>query len=392
VRYFGGTIIGEGGIVYRSGAGTVRAERVEIDTTSGQITAFGTVSVERLAQTTRREIAPRALASRTVRETVLETLRGENFVYNARTGKGRLDTAELRLSGFLLTTDSVVINGRQYAARNVVIRPGALTPAEEKIYGRPPFTLRARQVTVDFETRNTSAASVANSATPGSVTSSNRRPAGRDEPRIAASGAGLYYKNTRLLPIPSYVLQRATSGGGRDDSAYRLTPRLAFNSADRVVLTTTLRYPLGQNPLGAAFIADLGLSARIGVRGGAALEYPTGLGTFLLRGRKNDIVTTQLTNRIVLDRTPEVAYISPAVRLFRLPGGNSARFGVNLSQGNFSERTIDAVGSSGIKANRSAVDMIVTTRSDEHNGPYVELFALTSRYSNFNTSYRRKRV
>ena len=389
VRYQSGTIIGEGGIVYESGAGTVRAERVEIDTVSGRVSAIGSVSVERTVENKRREIAPRAVPRRYQTETVLETLRGENFVYNARDGKGQLDNAQLRLSGFSLSTDSVVINGKQYIARNVIIRPGTGTLEDEKIYGRPPFSLRARRLTIDFCAKGGSGASVSSGATPGVPSSGNRRAANNDDPRVTAQGAGLYFKNTRILPVPTYVLQRAASGGNRDDSAFQLSPRIAFNSADRVLVTTTIRYPLGKNLRGPAVVADAGLSARIGARGGLSLEYPTAFGSFLLRGRKNDIVTTQLTNRIVLDRAPEAAYFSPAIKLFDLPRGQRVRLNVNAGVGRFDERTIDSAGNSGISATRTALDLILSTRSEERDGPYLELFALDSRYSQFG-NYRRR--
>ncbi|HEX8551173.1 MAG TPA: hypothetical protein VF681_06410 [Abditibacteriaceae bacterium] len=389
MRYLGGRIIGEGGIVYESGAGTVRAERVEIDTVSGQLTAFGTVSVERLTETDRREITPKGLPKRSRRETVLETLRGENFVYNARTQQGSLDKAELRLSGFALSTDSLVINGRRYVARNVVIRPGALSTEEEKIYGRAPFSLRAKTVTVDIGGRSSETVAInSNAATPGSAASGGNSQ-DRGPARIVASGAALFYKNTKLLPVPSYILRQATAGSGtREDAPYRLTPRLSLNSTDKFLLTTTLRLPLSKDPLGPAVMADLGLSARIGVRGGATLTYPTRFGSFLLRGRKNDIITTQLTNRIVLDRTPEVIFSTPGATLFNLPGGQKARFGLNFGTGRFSERTIGGSGGQ-VESNRSTVDAILTTRSEERDGPYVELFALASRYSKFrNNNYR----
>jgi hypothetical protein len=54
------------------------------------------------------------------------------------------------------------------------------------------------------------------------------------------------------------------------------------------------------------------------------LEQPTRFGKFELGARVNDIVTAKLTNRIVLDRLPELSYDSPLLALFRLPGNRLA--------------------------------------------------------------------
>lgn len=389
VRYSGSSIIAEGGVVYQSGESTVRAQRLQIDTATGDITAIGEVMVERLTQSQRRLMTPKDLPKRTTTEPFLETLRGENLTYNARTRRSKVDKAELRLSNFSLNTANIIINGQRYEARDVILRPGALTEAEEKIYGRPPFSLRADLVTVESGVKGGGATEISDSASPGSPGAGGRsQTASRGSVRVAAKGAALYYKNTKILPVPSYALRQATAGAGsRDDAAYQLTPRFSFNSTDRLLLTTKLRFPISKDPLGPAVLADLGLSARIGVRGGATLQYPTQFGSFTLRGRKNDIVTTQLTNRIVLDRLPEVIYSLPTVPLLNLPGGRRARLDIDLGTGRFNERTVGGGGGE-IRANRSALNLVATTRSNDKDGPYVELFAATSRYSNFAPHYR----
>lgn len=391
VRYSGGSIIAEGGVVYKSGESTVRAERLEVNTETGQITAVGDVLVEKLTQTRVREHTPKSLPKRSHMEGVLETLRGQNFAYNIKTRQGNVDNADLRLENFALSTQHIVINGQRYEAHNVILRPGALTEADEKIYGKPPFSLRAKKVVVDMAgAKRTGAQSVSDPAAPGSAASGGTTPAAAGM-RVAATGAGLYYHNTKILPVPSYILQQATSGaGGRDNSAFRLTPQLSFNGTDGALLTTTVRFPISKDPLGPSLVGDLGLSAKIGVRGGGTLTYPTKAGNFMLRGRKNDIVTTQLTSRIVLDRTPEVIYASPAMKLFDLPGHQTAKFGMDLGMGHFDERIVGGGGTGDVSANRTTVSVVATTRSEEHDGPYVELFALGSKYSNTSTNYRTK--
>jgi hypothetical protein len=87
-------------------------------------------------------------------------------------------------------------------------------------------------------------------------------------------GGALYFRNTRLFPIPSYVFRRINIGP-REEQAYTLTPRISFSSVDGVLVTTQLVYPLSQRSDGLTLNADLGVSARIGLRGGLALEQPT---------------------------------------------------------------------------------------------------------------------
>ncbi|HVF10633.1 MAG TPA: hypothetical protein VNA16_07515, partial [Abditibacteriaceae bacterium] len=234
--------------------------------------------------------------------------------------------------------------------------------AEDKIYGRPPFNLRAKTVTLDAGQQSGNS-------------------------RVVVSGAGLYYKNTRLLPVPSYVLRVGGGGGRRENQAFQLTPRVSFNSVDRMLVTTRLRLPLSGDSERLALNADIGASARIGFRGGLLLEARTGLGIFSLQGRRSDIVTTQLTNRIELDRIPELEYSSPAVPLFGLPGGHRAGLSFAASYGRFTERRIGS-DSNTIRSTRQQAIIAFTTRLAPADGPYLYAFARASRYPTLDMRYR----
>ena len=367
VRYEGGVIIAEGegdkSVRFESPTGRIEAKRIYLDVNAKSIRAEGTVFVERQREVSRREIAPRTVPRRQSQENVTETLRGDNLNYNFTTQKGSLDNAHLELANFNLSTTSLIINGRRYTAHDIVLRPGALTAAEQKIYGTPPLNLRAKTVTVEAQE-------------PG------------EKVRAAASGGGLYFRNTKILPVPSYVFRSlANVGGTREEKAFNLTPRLSFSSADGVLVTTELRYPLSKdNPTGTALLADIGLSARVGLRGGLSLEAPTRFGTFRLSGRRSDIVTTQLTNRIELDRKPELTFYTPTVALFGLPGGRRVSFQANASTGRYTERSIGGGGD--VDATRNLLEVVLSTRSEEVDGPYVELFGRTAGYSNLGNRYR----
>jgi hypothetical protein len=153
------------------------------------------------------------------------------------------------------------------------------------------------------------------------------------------------------------------------------------------LLTTTMRFPLSTaHPAAAAINADIGISARIGLRGGASLDSVTSYGTFGLRARVHDIVTTQLTNRIVLDRLPEITYGSPMLPLFPLPGGRKAGLLLGASIGRLSERTVGGGGGE-VNATRSQVEVLLTTRAVDKNGPYLELFGRDATYTRFAQHY-----
>lgn len=367
IRYEGSVIIAEGGadgVRFEGTFGQIRAERLRIDTAARTLRAEGKVRLQRTREVARKQMMPNSIPERRRNESVTETLRGENLVYDFNARTGSLDNAVVELANFSISSSSIIINGQRYIAHNVVLRPGGLTEAEIKIYGTPPFSLKAKTVTID-------------TGAPGSSA-----PA-----RAAATGAGLYFKNTRILPVPSYVLRSVSGSGNRDKEAFTLTPRLTFNSTDRILLTTKLRVPFSKaNPTGAAVDADVGLSARIGLRGGLAATLPTRGGTFMLSGRVNDIVTTQLTNRIVLDRQPEFTYTSPLVSLFSLPGGRKAGILVGAGIGRFGERTIGGGGGE-VHDTRSEAQVVLTTRATDVDGPYLDLFGRVADYSKFKRSY-----
>jgi hypothetical protein len=368
IRYEGGVIVAEGegsqGVRFESGNARVTAQRIWLDVENRTVRAEGTVVVERSTVIERRPLVDQRIRVRPRAETVIETLRGDNFHYDFNARQGGLDAARLELANFTVSAESLVINGQRYTAHNVLLRPGALTEGERKIYGTPPLNLRASTVIFD---------------------AGDEEGQGR---RTIVRGGGLYFKNTRLLQVPSYIFRSvASQGPQRDPQTFTLTPRISFNSTDRVLVTTALRFPLTSAPEGLSLNADIGLSARIGARGGLELEAPTRVGTFSLRGRINDIVTTQLTNRIVLDREPELTYESPRIPLFRLPGGYETSLRLGASVGRYSERTIGE-NSGEVNSSRSQARAALIVRPAEDSGPYLELFARAARYGSFDDRYR----
>jgi len=339
----------------------VTAKVIRIDAVKLTIEAEGEVVIERDAEVERRELMPKSIASRRKLVKTTESLKGSNFQYNYTTGQGKLDGATVRFAGFSVTTVSLIIEGRRYTAHNVILRPGGLTDEELKIYGEPPFNLRAREVVVNTGTPNA---------------------------RSTVKGAALYYKNTRLFPVPSYVLRSGGGFGGREDKAFQLSPRISYNSTDGALLTTSLRFALSRSqPERYGLTTDLGISTRIGFRGGVTADAETKVGTFALRARLSDIVTTQLTNRIELNRAPEIEYTSALFPLMPLPGKRRAGFVVWAGAGRYEERTI---GSNAASVNSTRVQgaISITTRYNEVDGPYAEVFARTASYSSTNSSYR----
>lgn len=403
VRYEGGLIIaesrGDKGVVFQTPDTRVQAERVELDTVRRTLKATGKVFVERKRVQKVKALIADSLEKRGIfpenDETVTETLRGENLNYDFGRQTGALDNARLQLANFTVFTDKLTINGRFYTARNVVLRPGGLSEEELRIYGTPPFSLRAKTMTVETLTRGGKTASsdsassdVANGASTVSPQNGNSAGGiGGRQARVSVKSAGLYFGKTRLLPVPSYVFNQLRNSP-RQPQAFSLTPRINFNSADRVLVTTQLRYGFSPNPDGAALTADLGLSQRVGFRGGAAISSPTRFGNFSLGLRRNDIVTTQLTSRIELDRTPELNYGSPQVPLFALPGGRLAALSFSASAGKYRERLIgEDGGDSSVSTNRTALSVNLTTRGRNVGGPYLDLFARTANYGNRSRNY-----
>ncbi|HVF11425.1 MAG TPA: hypothetical protein VNA16_11510 [Abditibacteriaceae bacterium] len=374
VRYGGGTIVAEGTearpVRLESGALHIVARSVHLDVIGKTVRAAGDVTVvrereikrrvRRKSNTDRDKLVPSVLRPSYRMEAVTETLKGSTLEYDFKTRKGHLGDAFLQLADFNIATTSLVINGQRYVARKVVLSPGGMTEAEMKIYGKPPFTVRARTVTAHVGKAG------ANS-------------------RLQASGAALYYKNTRLIPVPHYVFR--LNQGSRNTSAFQVTPRISFNSADRVLATTRISFPLSGASGRLALNTDIGISARVGFRGGLSLDANHNWGTLSLRGKHSDIVSTQLTNRIELHRMPELEYLSPAVGLFKLPGGRRLGVAFAAGIGRFKERLIDSTTPS-VRATRQQAGITLTTRLYEVDGPYLDLFARVARYPTFDLSYR----
>lgn len=397
VSYNGGTIIAESrsaqGVVFQTTDTRVQADRIELDTVKRLLRATGKVVVERQRSTVRKPLVASSIVDRGIypgkKEVVTETLRGSNLQYDFNTQRGSLDAAQLELAGFSVVTDNLTINGKRYTAHHVVLRPGGLSEEERRIYGTPPFSLRAREVTVEAldgargATTNNSSDNANVGATSGA---SGAAGANARRARVSVRGGGLYFGKTRLLPVPSYVFNNLV-GTPRDPQAFSLTPRISLNSTDRVLVTTQLSYGLSRTPGGALLNADIGLSQRVGFRGGLSVLAPTRGGTFTLGLRRNDIVTSQLTSRIELDRTPELTFRSPLVPLFSLPGGRLAGISFSAGVGRFREKLIGDNDSS-TSSDRSIAAFNFTTRGNAVSGPYLDVFARLSRYGSSSRDYR----
>lgn len=370
VAYQGGTIIAEGTpenpVRFESGTGLLIAQKIELDTIAQTVEATGAIRLEREILQKVKELRSENLPVRQRNEPRTETLTGENLRYDFKNQTGQLDAAKVLMANFNVSASALQINGRRYLAQNLVVRPGGLTPEEIKIYGTPPFSLRAKTATV--------------------LAGENGEPA-----RLSVKGAGLFYKNTRILPVPSALFGAGGGfgGGSRENQAFQITPRIAFNSSDKILLTTRLRFPLSQQPERLALSADIGVSQRVGFRGGASLDSLNKLGRLSLRGRRADIVTTQLTSRIELDREPEATYVTPALLDFGLPGGRRAGFALGLGYGRFTERTI-GTSAGAVQANRTQGTVYFSTRLNQTEGVYLDLFATNSNYTGLDSSYRNR--
>ena len=397
VRYEGSIVVAENTtsgkpVVFQTADARIEAKRLRLDTANKTLHAEGDIYVERQRRVTLQPLVSKAIEKQKVmlgeEETVTETLRGQDFRYDFKTQKGSLDRAKLSLTGFTVSTDELVINGKIYTAKNVLLRPGGLTEAQTKELGTPPFNIRAKTLTIDTTGGQTStSAQTGTSATVESGANiSNPNGAAASRARIGVKGGALYFKNTKLLPIPSYFLN-SVNRGPRDQQAFNLTPRISFSSVDRVLVTTQLRYPLTKDLNGLALNADVGLSANIGLRGGVELEAPTRFGSFGLGLRKSDIVTSQLTSRIELDRTPELTFRSRFVPVVRLPGKRVAGISLRAGGGRFRERLIGE-GGSVVSTERSEVAVNFTTRGNNVAGPYLDMFARVASYGNQSQRYR----
>ena len=382
-----------GGFVEIEGGGSlVRARRAEVDLAQRTIRATGEVSftreivAERKIYTPERtresgfligpDVGGRSRVGRLSREEPFtEIVRGEDLNFNALSKKGSVAEAELRTQGFDLNANRIELNGPVYRASGVVLRPGGLSDEERKIYGTPPFTVRARRLEI------------------------TRRADGTR--RVTARGAGLYYKSTRLLPIPALLVpQLVRVGPSRSNAPYRILPRIGFNAADGLILTSRLTFPLRslsrssvlensgdenaapqtRAPIDTALYADIGLSAKRGFRGGVDIENLSSLGFAAARLRKTDIVTTQLTNRIELDRTPEAQFDSGIVPLVRVGERRGVGFYTSLNAGRYSESLIGVDGYR-VRGSRAQGVVALTTRVQDSDGFYGDVFVSQTRYN-----------
>ena len=375
VRYAGDTVFlsAEAGrfVQVESDGALLRAQKIRIDAAHKTLRAEGMVRIERKRVVDREVYTPglargrgterqRIPGRRTRSETVTEVLSGEDLTFDYAKRTGTFDRARVQLSALDIESSRIEINGQRYTARDVLLRPGGLSEAERRIYGTPPFNLRARSITVQSRAGASAHASVKNAA--------------------------IYYKNTRLLPIPSAIFGLAAIGGpSRQRKVFTTIPRVSLGSADGILATVGLSFPLAPDAQRLSLNADIGLSQKVGFRGGLNLESRTPLGVLALRARRADIITTQLTNRIELDRTPELIYESPIVPIIRGTGGIGLGIDTVLSAGQFHER----LRGSGFSTRSSRVQNLIelTTRLDDRDGPYLDLFRSAAHYSSAGTRY-----
>jgi len=380
VTYEGGSIAAEGKpdepVRYESGGVTVTAQKVLLDTIAQTISATGSVVVTRELDQRRQRLAARRLHESYTREKQTETLKGDHFFYDYGKQQGTLDDVDIRLTNFTVSATKLVVNGERYTAENVVIRPGGLTEEERKIYGTPPLSLRAKSLTIDN-----------GKLAPGSAAADKAQDANSSHQiSLSAQNAGLYFKNTKIMPVPDYVLRHTALMGNRDKSAFTISPRISTGSADGLLLTTQLQYAFNrQNPDALLAVADIGISLRQGFRGGLGLNTHTKVGEFNVNAHINDIVSNQIDDRVRLNRLPEINYQSPGIKLFNLPGDRKAGVILGASWGKYREISID--NGDEVRSGRSQLYAKFTTRLANPRGPYVELFARHAAYSNFDQNY-----
>lgn len=364
VAYEGGTIIAQGDeatpVIFRSALGRLQATELRLDTEAQTVTATGTVQLERDVAVVRRELRSNQLLPLSRQERATETVLGQNLTFNFKTQVGSLDKGVLRTSQVDFRADRLEINGKRYTARQAVVRPGGLSDAELKIYGTPPFSIRARLMQV-------------------------RRDERTERTFISAKGAGLYFKNTRILPLPSAFLRYGT---GNNDSQFRITPRVGYNSRDGILVAGRFGIPLAKDPSQLSLDANIGLSQRVGFRGGATLSSTQPWGDLRLSAQRSDIITTQLTNTLELDRKPEFTYRSPAFGVFTIPRFGRAGFSLDAGYGRFTERSRNSGNPLGpVSSDRAQARLLFTTRLTPQAGPFFRAFAATSRYSSTNSHY-----
>ena len=364
VAYEGGTIVAQGDaahpVTFVGGMGRLQAREVRIDTIAQTLTAQSDVQLQREVEVSRRELRPRDLPSLSRRERVTETAFGQNLKFDFKTQIGSLDNGVLRTAQVDFRADLLEINGQKYTARRATIRPGGLSDEELRIYGTPPLSLHAREITV-------------------------RRDAASNRTSISARGAGLYFKSTRILPLPSAFLRYGT---GNNNSALSITPRVGYNSTDGLLLAGRFGLALARDPRKLSLTTDVGVSQRVGFRGGVTLASTQNWGDLSLATKRFDIVQTQLSNKIELDRKPELTYRSPAFATFPISRLGRAGFSFDAGYGRFTERSRDDENSFGpVSSDRTQARLLFSTRLDPQPGPFLRAFASTSRYSRAKTHY-----
>ena len=100
------------------------------------------------------------------------------------------------------------------------------------------------------------------------------------------------------------------------------------------------------------------------------------------------MVSSQLTNRIELDRVPELTYSSPAFLQFNL-GKQRAGFAFDGSLGDFRERLIGR--NQRVSDTRARARLVLTTRLQPGPGAFARLFSAYSSYGKGRT-YRNNGV
>ena len=364
VAYEGGTIVAQGDaahpVTFVGAMGRLQAREIRIDTVAKTVSAMGDVQLQREVEVSRRELRPHDLAPLSRRERTTETAFGQNLKYDFNTQIGTLDNGILRTAQVDFRADLLEINGQKYTARRATIRPGGLSDEELRIYGTPPLSLRAREISV-------------------------RRDANSNRTLISARGAGLFFKNTRILPLPSAFLRYGT---GNNNSSLSITPRVGYNSTDGLLLAGRFGFPLARDPRQLSLNTDLGVSQRVGFRGGVTLASTQSWGDLSLSAKRFDIVQTQLSNKIELDRKPELSYQSPAFATFPIAGLGRAGFSFDAGYGRYTERSRDEENPFGpVSSDRTRARLSFSTRLSPQPGPFLRAFASTSRYSRAKTHY-----
>jgi len=368
VTYRGGLIVADGTdanpVVFSSGTSRFYCKHIELDTVNRTLVAQGTVRVERDSIVMQRLMMPSAVPDLYKRVMFTTVMVGTNLRFDFQTRTGHLDSAVVHMPDFDVQAKEIDINGTRYVFHDVVVRPGGLTDAERKIYGTPPISLQA-----------------------GTVIATEDPARGGD--RLNVKAASIFFDRARVIPVPSDAFGVVGTNSSNKDKTFSVTPSISLNSTDGVLITTRFRVPISGEGDKLRLNADVGLSEKVGYRGGVNLVSQSHLGTLELQTRKNDLVTTQLTDHIELDRLPELDYTSPVLLPMNLPQHRLAGFQVTGGYGKFVERTVDESGgdSGEVRADRTNVGITFSTRIVPLTGPYLNLFAFSSHYSGYTDHY-----